>query len=180
MVDVVYKVKRKCDHSEHICTSLSGLFQYFTEDDLGLKISALYTYRKKNMKPFDVIETPKVYIEVLPLYKSRNTTYVPALGAPELTGKVNVTDLVEMLSVKTQLVQDAEDRVYYMIDLIKKRTSHVKRQSDVIRGVEVGGISFGDAANYNEIFTLNDVERMREMGCYINRVGELCVRLILD
>lgn len=180
MADVVYRVKRKCDHSECVCTSFSGMFHYFAEEELGLKISALYACRQKNLKPFDVIETPQAYIEVLPLYKARNITGGKKLEVVELEGRVSEEDLVEMLSVKTQPVPEVDDRVYYMIDLIKKRTSHLKRKSDVVCGVEVDGISFGLVSRFHEIFTLHDVERMREIGCYINRVGELCIRLTVD
>lgn len=180
MPDVVYKVKRKCDHLECVCTSFSSMFQCFTEEELGLKISVLYAGRQKNLKPFEVIETPKVYIEVLPLCKSRRLKGVEKIEMDELDDRVSEADLIEMLSVETQLMPEVEDRVYYIIDLIKKRTSHLNGKRDVVCGLELGGISFGSTSKYDEVFTLHDVERMRELGCYISRAGELCIRLTVD
>lgn len=181
MIKMVYKVKKKSDHSEHVSTSFSGLFQYFSEEELGMKICGLYLHRKKNFKPFDVIETPKVYIEVLPLYKSRNVTYVPSLIPPQPETKASSDDIVTMLSIKCDnLKGDEEDDVYYVLDMFKRRLSVKGIRGNLIHEVSDGYINFGPVRWYDDCFSFEDIERMRERGLCLNRANELCLKVESD
>lgn len=181
MIKTVYKVKKKSDHSEHILTSFSGLFQYFSEEDLGMKIGGLYLHRKKNFKAFDVVETPKVYIEILPLYKSRNVACVPSLAIPQPEIKASEDDILTMLSVKCDnLKRDDEDNVYYILDMIKRRLSVMGITGNMIHEASNDYINFGPVRWYDDCFSFEDIEKMRERGLCINRANELCVKIEND
>lgn len=180
MIKVVYKVKKKSDHSEHICTSFSGLFQYFSEEDLGMKICGLYLHRKKNFKPFDVIETPKVYIEVLPLYKSRNVACVPSFTPSQPERKASVDDIVTMLSIKCDNVRDDEDNVIYVLDLFKRRMVVRGVKNNLIHEANGGYINFGPVEWYGDCFSFEDIEKMRERGLCLNRANDLCLKIESD